>query len=156
MWQLQPSSHLLATYGTLAKHSIYLSFFDSKVPVDMKIAMVTALKKPSPDDDPPHRIQLDDDLFTKQLCDFVSINTKKLFVALDISQEFLLTHPSPWENNEEYICGQSTVMQLKVVNDVAERGSLDPIIQLGPHQPGGTEAVCTPSSGKTSTRVSSL
>lgn len=88
----------------------------------MKIAMVTALKKPSPDDDPPHRIQLDDDLFTKQLCDFVSINTKKLFVALDISQEFLLTHSSPWENNEEYICGQSTVMQLKVVNDVAERG----------------------------------
>jgi hypothetical protein len=35
--------------------------------------MVTALNKQSPDDDPPRRLQLDDDLFTKRLCDFVSI-----------------------------------------------------------------------------------
>jgi len=101
---------------------ISLSFFDSKVPVDMKIAMVTALNKQSPDDDPSRRIQLDDELFTKQLCDFVSTNTRKLFVALDISQDFLLTHSSTWENNEEYIRGQNRVMQLKVVNDAAERG----------------------------------
>jgi len=112
------SGHLWYISETL----VGLSFFDAEVPVDMKLAMVAALDKQSPNDDPPRRIKLDDNFCSKQLCDFVSSNTRKLFVALDIPQEFLLAHPNTWENNEEYICSRKRVKQLKVVNDAAERG----------------------------------
>jgi len=72
---------------------------------------------------PPTRVRLDErTLLDKQLPDFVSTNTKQLFSALNISQEFLKSHPSEWENDQTYVESQATVAQLKVVNDAAERG----------------------------------
>jgi len=59
---------------------------------------------------------------TIQLCDFVSKNTLKLFIALDIPQDFLNQHPSTWENNKSFVDGRIRVQKLKVVNDAAERG----------------------------------
>ena len=61
-------------------------------------------------------------LLDKQLADFVSTSTKQLFSAMNISQEFLKSHPSEWINDPIYVDSQTTVAQLKVVNDAAERG----------------------------------
>jgi len=59
---------------------------------------------------------------TVQLCDFVSKNTIKLFIALDIPQDFLNQHASTWESNKNFVDGRTKVQNLKVVNDAAERG----------------------------------
>ena len=72
---------------------------------------------------PPRRVILGvGTLLDKQLPDFISVNTKQLFSALNISQEFLRSHPSAWVHDQTYVNSQATVAQLKVVNDAAERG----------------------------------
>ena len=56
--------------------------------------------------------------------DFISRNTRKFFVALGlgVNQDFLEEDPNTWDTNDGYIQAQKKARQLKVVNDVAERG----------------------------------
>jgi len=101
---------------------IGLAFFDAEMSTNMKLAMVAGLEREG-SVMPPTRVRLDErTLLDKQLPDFVSTNTKQLFSALNISQEFLKSHPSEWENDQTYVESQATVAQLKVANDAAERG----------------------------------
>ena len=58
----------------------------------------------------------------KKLSDFVSRNTRKFFVGLDVNQDFLEEDPSTWGTNDGYIQAQTQARPLKVVNDAAERG----------------------------------
>ena len=75
-----------------------MGFFDSNVSDDLKVEMVTALDRDGIDQ-LPRRIEIDTMLVPqKSLSDFVTVNTRKLFVALDIPQTFLGHHPSTWEN----------------------------------------------------------
>jgi len=88
----------------------------------MKLKMVAALDKVGPVE-PPRRIQLDESqVDQRELCDFVSHNTRKLFVMLAIPQDFHKEDSSIWVNIDTYLAGQKKVKALKVVNDAAERG----------------------------------
>lgn len=101
---------------------IGLAFFDAEVSVDMKLKMVAGLEREG-NAMSSRRLILDErTLLDKQLADFVSTSTKQLFSAMNISQEFLKSHPSEWINDPIYVDSQTTVAQLKVVNDAAERG----------------------------------
>ena len=73
------SDHLWYLSETL----IGLSFFDSKVSDDIKVAMVAALER-SGLDEPLRRIDIDDNLISQmQLSEFMTRNIKKLFNAFD-------------------------------------------------------------------------
>ncbi|KAK5645149.1 hypothetical protein RI129_006449 [Pyrocoelia pectoralis] len=93
------SGHLWYLSETL----VGLPFFDSKVPSELKVKMMTTIQ-------------------TKQLCDFVSQNTLKLFAALEITKDFLNQDPGTLENNKDFLEGRRRIQNLKVVNDAAERG----------------------------------
>jgi len=58
----------------------------------------------------------------KNLCDFVTKNTRKFFDVLDLSQEFLTEDPSTWAQNTTYIVAEETAKSLTVTNDMAEKG----------------------------------
>jgi len=112
------SGHLWYLSETL----VGLSFFDSRVSDDMKVAMVAALKQSGPSD-PPRRISFGRKAcFQIQLSDLVTANTTTLFDALDISKDFQQLHPSLWEKQEEFVMARCKIQQLKVVNNAAERG----------------------------------
>ena len=106
----------------LSEVLVGLAFFDPSVPVEMKIAMVAALRKTGHPDHPRRIVLTAADIQDKQLCDFVSQHTRTLFTALDIPHDFLIHDPNTWENNEAYTDGQKKLKGLKVVNDAAERG----------------------------------
>jgi hypothetical protein len=106
----------------LSEMLIGLAFFDSNVATHTKIDMVTALQREE-SDNPPRRITFEETITAgKELSDFVSVNTRMLFVSLDLNQDFLKEDPSIWDTNNDYIRGQTLVRKLKVVNDPAERG----------------------------------
>jgi hypothetical protein len=112
------SGHLWYLSETL----VGLSFFDSRVSDDTKVAMVAALQQSGPND-PPRRISWNEKRVPQiQLSDLVTANTTTLFDALDISKDFLQLHPSLWEKQEEFVMARCKIQQLKVVNDAAERG----------------------------------
>jgi len=70
-----------------------LSFFYKNVYAEVKAEMALALQKED-DDDCSCRIQLAEDCISHEtLGDFVSCNTRKLFTALNVSQDFLELHP---------------------------------------------------------------
>ncbi len=114
----------------LSETLIGLAFFDSTVPVVMKRAMVSSLDKDGELDVPLRRFVIEprnieretDQLCSKELSDFVSSNTRKLFVAAGITDDFLKTDPNTWDRNDNYIKAQKIIHNLKVVNDAAERG----------------------------------
>ena len=107
----------------LSETLIGLAFVDADVPVDEKVDMVGALQRQAPSDNPLRRIALEDNQTAwKKLSDFVSSNTRKFFVALGVNQDFLEEDPNTWDTNDGYIQAQTKAPQLKVVNDVAERG----------------------------------
>jgi len=55
--------------------------------------------------------------------DFVkSVNSMKLFVALDIPQTFLSHHPSTWEQNDIFLQARCRIQTLQVIKDAAECG----------------------------------
>ena len=82
--------------------------------------MVLTLQKEG-DDDCSSRIQLAEYCIShKTLGDFVSCNTRKLFTALDVSQDFLQLHLVCWNTHASYIEASARVGGLKVVNDAAE------------------------------------
>jgi len=101
-----------------------LSLFDDEVDDETKISMVTALECAGADK-PSKRILMEEKdsvISSKKLNEFVTSNTRQLFNALDIPQQFLQQHPSMWKSLDDYRHGQNRVMSLKVVNDAAERG----------------------------------
>lgn len=106
----------------LSETLIGFAFFDSRVSDEVRVTMVKAMDRSS-SDDPQRRIKIDEKHISgMQLYDFVTHNTKKLFEALQIPMDFLLLHPSTWEEDEGFLAGKRKLQQLKVVNDAAERG----------------------------------
>lgn len=108
----------------LSEEHIALAFFDSAVSIEEKRKMVIALQKEEP---LTRRLKIDDlelesTFKTKNLSDFVSINTMKFFDRFDITTDFLTTDPSKWEGKEDFKQGVKTCEAIQVVNDSAERG----------------------------------
>jgi hypothetical protein len=106
----------------LNENLIGLSFFDDEVSTEMKAAMVCALRNEG-ETNSARRITLSDKLVPeKQLSDFVSTNTMKLFTAFNLPQDFLKLDSANWATNDDYVAACNTLRKLKVVNDAAERG----------------------------------
>ena len=92
--------------------------------IDVKSSIVSAMKRQGANlDSPSRRISIDEaTIMSKQLSHFVSVHSRKLLVALNVSLDFLDLDPSEWEWNECYTRAKACVGNLKVVNDAAERG----------------------------------
>ncbi len=105
----------------LSEILVGLALFDNDVSAEMKSAMVAALDKITTSH-PPRRIAFTPTLYQSQLSDFVSHQTRQLFTALDIPQDFLTKSPDQWNSDHDYIAAQQKLRSLKVVNDAAERG----------------------------------
>src|SRR6218665_2084450 len=77
----------------LSEVLIGLVFFDPTVPVEMKTAMVAALRKTGQDNQ-TFGVLTAADIAVKQPSDFMSQPTRTLFTALDISHGFLTHDPT--------------------------------------------------------------
>ena len=49
-------------------------------------------------------------------------HTKVFFEILDLPCSFLESNAENWDSNDEYLKARETVMNMKVTNDLAERG----------------------------------
>src|SRR6218665_3403561 len=121
---------------------IGLAFLDPNVPVEMKTAMVAALRKTGQPDHSRRIFLIATDVQVKQLYDFVSQHNRNLFTALDIPHDFLIHDLCTCGNNEVYIKAKKNAERVKG----GERCSgawcgTDTVVQQCHHQPGGTEAV---------------
>ena len=68
-------------------------------------------------------IQIDASVISsKQLPDYISVNSNKLLVAMHTSLDFLTAPPSQWESNPSYIATKARIESLYVINDAAEHG----------------------------------
>jgi len=77
----------------LSEILVGLAFFHPNVPIEMKTAMVAALRKTGQPDHPRRTVLTAADIQVKQPSDFVSQPTRTLFTALDISHDFLTHDP---------------------------------------------------------------
>lgn len=111
----------------LNPETVAMSFFDANVSLDIKRKMVAALHPYHEIDEIfPKRIQVNhadiEAYCGKEIDHFVTPQTRNFFVRFEIDEKFLETDPALWCENAEYQNGFKIVKNLKVVNDVAERG----------------------------------
>src|SRR6218665_383072 len=115
----QPPELFTGTYGML----VSLGHFDPAFDHGTKLKMVKALGNPG-SNEPPKRIQLQvHRIESKQLEDFVTENTLKLFEILELPSKFLTeTDIEQWEENKHFQKAKHCAQSLRVVNYAAERG----------------------------------
>ncbi|KAE8738023.1 hypothetical protein FOCC_FOCC016504, partial [Frankliniella occidentalis] len=112
----------------LSEECVALAFFDDRVPVQTKRAMVLKLTVPKKQTAKSRLRYLHPDkadifdLSEKDLDHFVTKNTLNFFAYLELDTGFLATDPATWHSEKSYLEGLETVKALQVVNDVAERG----------------------------------
>ncbi|XP_050524055.1 uncharacterized protein LOC126895832 [Daktulosphaira vitifoliae] len=103
-----------------------LSFFDSNIPLSMKLKMVQSLKNHDDNANVIKRyvvpINNYASLKNKQIYEFINSSSIKLFERFNIATDFLNQNPLDWNENDNYQKGKSLFNQLKVINDAAERG----------------------------------
>lgn len=58
----------------------------------------------------------------KQIDSFITPESRSFFRRFEIKEDFLKIDPADWQQRSSYQNGLKIVNQLKVVNDVAERG----------------------------------
>ena len=101
----------------LNEETVAIGFFDNEVSVEIKRKMVIALKNKEQD------IEVDaENLEGKELDFFVSQKTKNFFERFEINTSFLDIDVSLWPENSDFCDGVEVVKNLRVVNDLAERG----------------------------------
>lgn len=110
----------------LSEEAVGLALFDSEVSLETKRKMVKAMEKTEDDDLPCSKkfeTTIEDimKLKDKDLSYFVTSKTKRLFVRLEISSNFLQFDPSSWNEIADYSSGLQICKNLSVVNDPAER-----------------------------------
>jgi len=106
----------------LSEELVALAFFDDSLSTDAKQKMVNSLKKPGIEN-PPKRATVDlQTVESKELEDFVSANTTRFFELTRLPFDFLSKDPSQWEQDDTYKSVRATVCNMRVVNDIAERG----------------------------------
>lgn len=106
----------------LSDELVGLSLFSKKVSVEDKVAIVEKMTCEPAD----RKVRGNAAILNKKakacLADFASKRSLQLFKKLAINTSFLTNHPNEWTNDLEYIKGQNIISNLKVVNDLAERG----------------------------------
>ncbi|XP_050530606.1 uncharacterized protein LOC126899603 [Daktulosphaira vitifoliae] len=110
----------------LVSETAAMAFFDDDLCEDTKIKMVNSLNNREEDPCTNKRIVVGVneiyDFKNKNIDDFISTESKKLFERYDIETDFLNINPLSWKDNSQYIRGKIIVNNLKVINDLAERG----------------------------------
>lgn len=124
----------VAVVNKFANHLWYLSdeaaglaFFDENVPVEVKREMVQRIKYGKPSKgckrvEITNRTNFRNEFALKNLSEFITPNTRKFFTRFGIKTEFLELDPSTWPKEDDYQEGIRICMNIRVVNDVAERG----------------------------------
>ena len=93
----------------LSVQPIASAFFDRDIDASEKRLMIERLDSNGAHD-APKKISLDQsEIGQKRLCDFVTTNTRKVFVILSLSQSFLLIDPETWITNTDYIQAEEIV-----------------------------------------------
>ena len=106
----------------LSEEVIALSFFDDQVNVETKKKMIEALDKTA-EPEPPKKAHIDlNSIQTLNLEDFVTSNTKSFFAISGLPSTFLNIPVEDWPTDESFCVSKNAVCNLKVVNDIAERG----------------------------------
>lgn len=106
----------------LSEELVALAFFDDGVSSETKTKMVRAMDV-SGDLNPQKRTKVDaQQIQTKQLEDFVSSSTRRFFEITGLPSSFLDNDVETWNDDDAYKSAKSTVLGMKVVNDIAERG----------------------------------
>lgn len=113
----------------LGAELIGLAFFDDSISPQIKREMVVAISQVEGTDgeDPPKRLSKTDIKVLGLSADmtvanFVSKATYRFFRRLGIQYSFINVDPELWSERDDYKQGRDIVHQLKVVNDLAERG----------------------------------
>jgi hypothetical protein len=111
----------------LSPEVVALAFFDPNLPFESKMKMVNALNREtelSIKNEKRIQILIDEipEIINDGIEQFVSSETREFFKRFDLNDEFLMTDPSTWHQNESFVKGLELVNKLKVVNDSAERG----------------------------------
>lgn len=104
----------------LSDELVGLSLFSKKVSVDDKVEIVEKMKcEPA-----ERKVRGNSALLTEEarLADFASKRSLQLLEKLEINTNFFTKNPDEWTDDQEYIKGQNIIRNLKVVNDLAERG----------------------------------
>lgn len=106
----------------LSEELIAFAFFDDRISFETKRKMILALDKEGLESR-PKRITLEfEAIENKNIEDFVSKNTRKFFELTGVSSEFLQKDPELWEEEESYKSAKEIVENMRIVNDLAERG----------------------------------
>ena len=106
----------------MSEELVALAFFDESVSIEKKQKMVLS-RNASGHKNPPKRARHESSVIqSKELENFVSVNTNHFFEITGLSSEFLKSDPAEWAECESFMNAKAAVAQLSVVNDVAERG----------------------------------
>lgn len=106
----------------LSEKLIALAFFDENVSIETKNLMREALSKPSEESNCRRTIVSPEVIELRHLEDFVTSHTRKFFDILALPSSFLETSAENWNLNEDFKKARIVVSNMKVVNDLAERG----------------------------------
>jgi hypothetical protein len=110
----------------LADETVGLALFSDRIAVNEKAKIVAGMTN----------VPLERQCMTRQdkkavkiipsddssLGDFASARTAMLLNRFDIRDSFLSNPPETWSENQDYLEGKEHILQLRVVNDTAERG----------------------------------
>lgn len=123
-----------ATVKAFSRHQWYLSetlvplaFFDDEISLLVKREMIKSLKKKGTDN-PPKRIGVDNQQLTEPeimqqtMANFVNNSSLQFFQILGLPTAFLEVDPEEWKDRDDFQRAKSVVLNLRVVNDIAERG----------------------------------
>lgn len=110
----------------ISEELVALSFFDNVVPRETKLKIIHSIKHRDTAPGNLKRVVLKKNefksLLSKDISDFVTKKSIFFFEKLELDTRFLNLDPNLWEMDENYENVRKTVQNLKVVNDVAERG----------------------------------
>lgn len=116
---------LAAHLWYLSEDLIALAFFDSDVPLGVKVKMVKAIKERESSKECSKRVIVNEKDSTswiyKEIDEFVSRRSLFLFEQFGVSDEFLNISPELWPLNRYFQEAVKIFKDLKVVNDIAER-----------------------------------
>lgn len=117
---------LLKHLWYMSEELIGLALFDDAVSCDVKERMARAMMERPSLGCYAKRLTLKEkdckSLGSKDLSDFASQKSITLFTQFQLSHEFFDFHSEEWPKQESYVAALKVFKDLKVVNDVAERG----------------------------------
>lgn len=119
-------SKLLNHLWYCSEELIGISLFDDSVAKETKINMVKAMRERESVSKYSKRLIINTKevkkMFHKDISQFASKKSLLLFDQFGLKGDFLDLDIDSWENNIDYILAKQIITNIKVVNDIAERG----------------------------------